>query len=397
MILGQVSYLDCIVFLVFLAPQLLLQVGLWRTLICGLYALPFLLLQLPVQFLWARYLTRREHQVPFVRQASVFQDVVIRCVRYAFAQIPASIGRVFFSKRVALPFLRFRMLRHGYLRSPIYWREVDVNGVKGIWITVDELEPPDTVVYYCHGGGFSMGSSYFYLEFLLAWVTLLKDAGFRNPALFSLEYTLVPNAVYPTQLHETLAGYDYVLSRVPSSSPSCVTVAGDSAGAALILGLLLRLAEPSSSHKRNRRRPAFATLISPWSTLLSPKNRDTASDYLSARTLHAYACQYIGAGEASSPPDPVASPGTCKDLTWWSRAAPSEGFAILFGAEEVFAEESRDLVRVLRKAGASVDVTEEEGGIHAWPVATLFLGDTRAERQKGLKQVVDAMARRLLG
>ena len=27
-------------------------------------------------------------------------------------------------KSVSLPFLRFRMLRHGYLHSPIYWHEV---------------------------------------------------------------------------------------------------------------------------------------------------------------------------------------------------------------------------------------------------------------------------------
>jgi hypothetical protein len=42
MILGQVSYLDIIVFLLFLAPQLLIQVGLFGTLACGLRALPFL-------------------------------------------------------------------------------------------------------------------------------------------------------------------------------------------------------------------------------------------------------------------------------------------------------------------------------------------------------------------
>ena len=36
----------------------------------------------------------------------------------------ASIGRVFFSKEVALPFMKFRMLRNGYLRSPIRWEEI---------------------------------------------------------------------------------------------------------------------------------------------------------------------------------------------------------------------------------------------------------------------------------
>jgi len=42
MILGQVSWLDCIVFLIFLAPQLIIQVGFFRTMSCGLQALPFL-------------------------------------------------------------------------------------------------------------------------------------------------------------------------------------------------------------------------------------------------------------------------------------------------------------------------------------------------------------------
>ena len=30
---------------------------------------------------------------------------------------------MFFAKEVALPFLWFRLLRHGYLGSPIHWRE----------------------------------------------------------------------------------------------------------------------------------------------------------------------------------------------------------------------------------------------------------------------------------
>jgi len=42
MILGQVSWLDCIVFLLFLAPQLIFRVGFFQTLSCGLQALPFL-------------------------------------------------------------------------------------------------------------------------------------------------------------------------------------------------------------------------------------------------------------------------------------------------------------------------------------------------------------------
>ena len=58
----------------------------------------------------------------FTRSASLFEDLVILCVRYAFANIPANVGRVFFSKHVALPFMRWRMLRHVFFRSPVSWK-----------------------------------------------------------------------------------------------------------------------------------------------------------------------------------------------------------------------------------------------------------------------------------
>lgn len=41
MILSQISYLDCIVFLIFLAPQLLQQVNTFELLACFVRALPF--------------------------------------------------------------------------------------------------------------------------------------------------------------------------------------------------------------------------------------------------------------------------------------------------------------------------------------------------------------------
>lgn len=42
MILSQISYLDCVAFLIFLVPQLLIHVGLFETARCGLKAMPFL-------------------------------------------------------------------------------------------------------------------------------------------------------------------------------------------------------------------------------------------------------------------------------------------------------------------------------------------------------------------
>jgi hypothetical protein len=71
----------------------------------------FIVLQvlvLPYEFLRERFFTPYEKRSPFVQRATIFQDIVIRCVRYAFANMPAFLGRVFFSKAVSLPFLRFR-------------------------------------------------------------------------------------------------------------------------------------------------------------------------------------------------------------------------------------------------------------------------------------------------
>ena len=337
--------------------------------------------QLPYGFISERYFTPRKDRTPFVQQASPFQDFVIRCVRYAFANFPAKIGRVFFSKPVALPFMRFRMLRHGFVNSPIAWREVELENVKGVWITSEQSRNPEIVILYCHGGGFSMGSAYFYLEFLVAWVSLLKQTGYQNPAIFALEYTLVPDACYPTQLEQTITGYEYIHSIIEDTSRICV--GGDSAGATLILTLLLYLAKQSDGKNR---RPGFATLISPWTNLYSPNNRNTTSDFLDASSLHMYGRQYARTEKQLK--DPLVSPGVCRDSVWWAKASPVKGFGVLFGSEELLGPELRDLIAFWRESGCHVSVREEPGAVHAWPVATLFLSDTQAERQKGLKDLV---------
>lgn len=232
-----------------------------------------------------------------------------------------------------------------------------------------------------------MGSSYFYMEFLLAWVTLLREAGFGNPALFALEYSLVPDAIYPTQVEETIAGYKYVLSMI--EDPSKVCVSGDSAGATLMLSMLLSIADHSENQHR---RPGLAVLISPWVTIISSKNETSSSDYLNRESLNLYGNQYLAT--KVPPNDPVASPGQCRDPNRWKTASPSRGWCFVFGSDEVLAPECRRLIARLRNIGIQMDVHEEEGAIHAWPVATLYLGTTKEGRLHGLRDIVKTMRRR---
>lgn len=347
---------------------------------------------MPYQLIQERYFTQQNEKSPFSRNATFFQDLVIRCVRYAFACIPASVGREFFGKYVSIPFIRFRMLRQGYLFSPVAYRDMDQNGAKGILIAGDAGGEIDLLIYYCHGGGFSMGSSYFYMEFLMAWVDVLKQAGYRNPAVFALEYELVPDRVYPAQAKETLSGYQVCLDLVGGDAER-ICVSGDSAGGTLVLSLLLNLGAVQDQIERQRIKPGYAVLVSPWTMLVSSLNRDTKSDYLNAESLHLYAKQY--AGDRTSLEDPRVSPGKCDDASWWQSACPRNGFGCVFGEEEVFAPEIKRWIGDVRKAGCHCDFKEEPAGIHAWPVVGLFLSEVADQRLKGLAQMTSLVKDRM--
>jgi acetyl esterase/lipase len=225
-----------------------------------------------------------------------------------------------------------------------------------------------------------MGSSYFYLEFLIAWLTMLKTKGFRYAAIFALDYSLVPEGTWPKQFQETRAGYRFLCEYLGDGSRICVS--GDSAGATLILSLLLRnekVGEPVP-------RPGLAVLLSPWTHLVSRLNKNTPSDYLDSDSLHLYAQQYAG---KASVEDPVLSPGLT--YTGWQVSAPVKGYHIIYGAEEVFAPGIQETVKNMKRSGAAVEMTREGAGIHAWPVVDLFLADSTEDRLHGLSRMTEVV------
>lgn len=254
-----------------------------------------------------------------------------------------------------------------------------------------------------------MGSSYFYLEFLMVWHHLLVEAGFENPAIFALEYTLVPDDVYPKQVLEALQGYKHVLEAVKDASRVCV--AGDSAGGCLILSLLLELGAQAGNQARKGvwpdiqgglsdpappllPVPRMATLISPWVTLLSSSHYASKSDYLDRRTLWTYAHQYAGETMIQQQP---ASPGNCVDDKLWKAASPERGYFVIFGEEEVFAPDIENFLKLQARNGIEVEGQKFDGGIHAWPVASIFLSSTEEKRLQGLRAVVGEIRKRSIG
>ncbi|KAL2411125.1 hypothetical protein ABEF95_002876 [Exophiala dermatitidis] len=262
----------------------------------------------------------------------------------------------------------------------MFYTEIVRPDFRGIWIADGPDSDHDIIIYYCHGGGFSMGSAYFYLEFLMAWATRLRESGFRNPAVFALEYTLVPDAQWPTQYEETLAGYSFLCKTFGEGSAGKICVSGDSAGATLVLSMLLHLdRDEQNPNNQPHPRPNLAILLSPWTHLVSELNRNTASDYLDKDSLHLYARQY--AGDAATT-DGMISPGLSTNR--WKQASPLEGYCIIYGAEEVFSPAIQETICHIKNNGATVEAHQQKAGIHAWPVVNLFLGHGREERLYGL-------------
>jgi hypothetical protein len=89
----------------------------------------YLVLKLPYKLLKERYWTPPNQKPKFIKESTLFEDLVVRCVRWAFKYVAPEVGKVFFSKLVALPFLRWRMLRHGYLKCPVSWHEYEYGQV----------------------------------------------------------------------------------------------------------------------------------------------------------------------------------------------------------------------------------------------------------------------------
>jgi hypothetical protein len=79
MVLKPVSTLDILVFLFFLTVHILCSPHLLLAIHTVLRALPFLLFELPAQLFKARWQARSRF--------TLFQDVVLRCVKWAFREM----------------------------------------------------------------------------------------------------------------------------------------------------------------------------------------------------------------------------------------------------------------------------------------------------------------------
>lgn len=124
----------------------------------------------------------------------------------------------------------------------------------------------DAVILYCHGGAYTQPATkgnFRYLERLIKDMNDGQDG--RSVSVLTLAYSLAPEAAYPTQLREAAVVLAHLVQST-GRSPSDVILAGDSAGAHLVLSLLSHVLHPHPDMLALKlERPLRgALLLSPW-------------------------------------------------------------------------------------------------------------------------------------
>jgi acetyl esterase/lipase len=167
--------------------------------------------------------------------------------------------------------------------------EIELNGVPCLGL-LPEGGSGDHVIFWCHGGGFTMGSSRSHRGLAS------QVAGHSKVGAIIPDYRLAPEHKHPAAIDDCTAAYLGVLSEGVAAKN--IIVAGDSAGGALVMALLLRLKEKGTAM------PAGVLLLSPWIDLAnrgwSHAAKASRDPFLTSGGLAMRAREYFGGAGALS-------------------------------------------------------------------------------------------------
>ncbi|MEJ8572595.1 alpha/beta hydrolase [Microbaculum marinum] len=216
------------------------------------------------------------------------------------------------------------------------------------WIRVPGAAS-ERVVLFCHGGGYQIGSIKSHLNLMSR---LSAATGGR---VLGFEYRLAPEHRFPAAAEDAFAAYRWLLDS--GIDPRRIAVAGDSAGAALALGVALQAREAGVGI------PACLVLISPWVDLAmrgdSYVSRAPVDVFSKPEQLAAMARTYLGRdGNAL---DPLASPVE-------ARLDGLPPILIHAGDFDITLDDSKLLARRAREQGVTVELRIWEEMYHHFQV-----------------------------
>ena len=231
-------------------------------------------------------------------------------------------------------------------------------GLRGEWVSVPRSRE-DRLVLYLHGGAFCMGSPLSHRGLV---GLICRQAGARA---LSLDYALAPEHPFPAALDDTLGAWRYLRARgIPADR---IVLAGDSAGANLVLVTLLMLRDAGEAL------PAAGVCLSPPTDFTGGGESVTSRAHLDLLvkldSVVPLLRSYAGSLKVD---DPRLSP-LFADL---SGLPP---LLVMVGSHEILYDDSVRFVQKARESGVDARLVVGEKLWHVWPAAAPWVPEaTRA-------------------
>ncbi len=233
---------------------------------------------------------------------------------------------------------------------------VDAGGVPAEWISTPGADT-GTVVYYLHGGGYTIGSINTHREMVS------RIARAANARALAIDYRMAPEHPFPAAVDDAVAAYRWLLST--GVAPERIVIAGDSAGGGLTVATLLALRDAGDPL------PAGAVCISPWTDLaITGESMDTRADVdpmITKADTMAGAQQYLAGAD---PRNPLASP-LYGDLSGLPH------LLVQVGGSETLLDDATRLAERARAAGVDVTLETWEEMIHVWHFFAFILPEAQ--------------------
>jgi epsilon-lactone hydrolase len=169
-----------------------------------------------------------------------------------------------------------------------------IGGIDGVAVSTPGADA-DRVILYFHSGVYVIGSA-------ASTVPLVGELSGRTAArAVTVDYRLAPENPYPAAVDDAEAAYEGLLG--DGLHPRQIALAGESAGAGLVVALLLRLRE------RGATMPSCAVLLSPYADLTlsgdTMSSKEAVDPLLSPESLRLRVQDYVADAD---PADPFISP-----------------------------------------------------------------------------------------
>lgn len=233
----------------------------------------------------------------------------------------------------------------------VSYREVDIDGLYGEWVSVNRAHMKKYVVLHCHGGGYSTGSC------LYARTLTSKLAESTSMDVFCFDYRLAPENPYPAALEDAMKVWNYLM--LFGYGARDVILTGDSAGGNLALALSLKLKE------ERRLLPRGLVLMSPWTDLTSSGESFDSRQALDPVLDKPYIDRMVSAyAEGQELKNPLISP----------LFGNFEGFPptyIQVGENEILLSDSLRLHQAFVDANVSVKIDIYQGMWHVFQMSPI--------------------------